>query len=103
VVAKEPVTCMVFSPGQPSNFAGRGEGAVFGGAHLAHEVFEDLGPTTNIIDVSAFIEEKVCSIAAHRTQCPITPDMFPHDILNNLFGREYFVRVFPSPRIKTVL
>lgn len=58
---------------------------------------------TTCIDVSAYIEQKIAAPAAHRSQCPIEPDMLPLSILQEMMGREYFVRVYPTPEIETEL
>jgi hypothetical protein len=47
--------------------------------------------------VRAHVQEKVAAIAAHRTQYPIDPDMFPADLLEEMFATEYFRRVLPRP------
>jgi hypothetical protein len=33
----------------------------------------------------------------------ITPDMFPMDILTDLMGREYFMRIEPPRKVETTL
>jgi LmbE family N-acetylglucosaminyl deacetylase len=101
VIAREGVTCLVFSPGAPTAFAGRGEEAGYmvdecqsGTVHI---------PASHCIDVSAQISQKIAAIAAYRTQYPITPDMFPMDILTNLMGREYFMRIEPPREMEATL
>jgi hypothetical protein len=42
-------------------------------------------------------------MAAHRTQYPIEPDMFPMAILREMLGREYFVRIQPPPELEAEL
>jgi LmbE family N-acetylglucosaminyl deacetylase len=95
VVAIESTTCLVFSADEPSLYDGRGEDA-----HLVLSLVpqEDSGVrvATTEIDVSAWVERKVAGIAAHRTQYPIEPGMFPLPMLEEMFGREHFIRVFPS-------
>ncbi|HEV2109329.1 MAG TPA: hypothetical protein VGR16_13795, partial [Thermomicrobiales bacterium] len=55
-----------------------------------------VGPTaTTVIDVSRQVNRKVAAIAAHRTQFPIEPGMFPASMLQEMFGTEYFLRVHP--------
>ena len=105
VIAKEPVTCLIFSPGEPTKFAGRGAGAVFGGA-IQEEGFSELGNTglaTHALDVREYILKKVSAISAHRTQYPITEDMLPREMLNALFGYEYFVRIAPRYELEEAL
>ena len=103
VVALENMTCVVFAPGEPTAFAGRG-----GSANRELDTMAmDTGPldceATTAIDVSAFVEHKLAAIAAHRTQCPLAPDMLPLALLQEIIGREYFVRVAPARRMETEL
>lgn len=97
VVAVEDVTCLVLAPGAPSAFAGRGASA----QHLKtgvveSESMEGTAGALVPVDVSAYVPQKVAAVAAHRTQYPITPDMLPLPLLQELFGMEYFVRVQSS-------
>jgi LmbE family N-acetylglucosaminyl deacetylase len=55
------------------------------------------------IDVSAFVGHKIKATAAHRSQYPIDPTMFPDAILREMFGVEYFVRVLPKRALDTSL
>ena len=103
VIAKDAVTCLKFSPGEPTKFAGRGEGAVFGDAYDAHENQENVGIATHVIDIEGFIVNKIRAISQHRTQYPINENMFPKSMLKDLFGREYFVRVYPKVELETTL
>jgi LmbE family N-acetylglucosaminyl deacetylase len=48
------------------------------------------------IDVSAFVGPKIRALAAHRSQYPIDPTLFPEHVLQEMFGVEYFVRVLPE-------
>ena len=104
VVAAENVTCLVFSPSAPTAFLGRGEDAHltgFTGANEQDEAYR-MGATT-CIDAGPFVQQKIAAIAAHRSQYAIEADMFPLPILQELMGREYFVRVYPAPEIETEL
>jgi len=104
VVAAENVTCLIFSSSTPTAFLGRGEEAHLAGFTEANELDEvhKLGATT-CIDVGVSIQQKIAAIAAHRSQYAIEPDMLPPSILQELMGREYFVRVYPAPEIETEL
>lgn len=93
VVAKDSVTCLVFSPGSPTPFGGRGPGASLPG--FAGSGRLDLSGATTVIDVSGYVDRKLAAIAAHRTQYPIDPAMFPPSIATEMLGREYFLRVQP--------
>jgi hypothetical protein len=42
-------------------------------------------------------------MAAHRSQYPITPDMFPMPIMREMLGKEHFVRVLPAREVETTL
>jgi LmbE family N-acetylglucosaminyl deacetylase len=100
VVALEPVTCLVFSANEPALFEGRGEGARLVGSAGGHGV-PNASAATTVVDVSGFVDQKIAAIAAHRTQFPIEPSMFPPQMLQDMFGREYFVRVFPPVGVDT--
>ncbi len=101
VIAASTVTCLVFSPGAPTGFAGRGEDVRLPTSSLAGE--RESEPATTVIDVSAHIEQKVAAIAAHRTQYPISPEMFPQSMLKDMFSQEYFLRVLPPRELETEL
>lgn len=101
VVAKDGVTCLVFSPGSPTPFGGRGAGAslpAFAGGDGV-----DLSGATTVIDVTAHVDRKLAAIAAHRTQYPIEPGMFPPAIAREMLGHEYFLRVHPPVEPETDL
>jgi hypothetical protein len=55
------------------------------------------------IDVSASVGAKIRATAAHRSQYPIDPAMFPDSILREMFGVEYFVQVLPERELDTSL
>lgn len=97
VIASESVTCLIFSPSQPTNFAGRGEDAQFTGQTAAQlDGTADPEAATTCIDVTPFVQQKMNAIAQHRTQFPMAPNMFPLEMLQDIFGNEYFVRVLPQ-------
>jgi LmbE family N-acetylglucosaminyl deacetylase len=52
------------------------------------------------IDVSDFVDHKIRATAAHRTQYPIDPSLFSRDILQDMFGVEYFIRVLPERELR---
>ena len=58
-----------------------------------------MGATT-CIDVGRDLPQRIAAIAAHRSQYAIEADMLPLPILQELMGREYFVRIHPAPRSK---
>lgn len=95
VVATESTACLVFSPEEPTRFAGRGADAQLteaapsiGGRHT--------GEATTRLDVRDWTRQKVEALAQHRSQFPIQADMFPLEMMQDLFGTEYFVRVIPA-------
>ena len=55
------------------------------------------------IDVSDFVGHKIRATAAHRSQYPIDPSMFPDPILREMFGVEYFIQVLPERELDTSL
>jgi LmbE family N-acetylglucosaminyl deacetylase len=108
VIAVDSVTCLVFSYHAATAFEARGTGA----ADVARPSVETGGdghgpriPTgaTTVIDVQDFVDRKIGAIAAHRTQYPIEPEMFPSWMLREMLGHEYFVRVYPPPDVETDL
>ena len=58
---------------------------------------------TTRIDVSDFVDRKIRATAAHRSQYPIDPTMFPESILREMFGVEYFIQVLPERELKSSL
>lgn len=103
VIAKSAVTCLKFSPGEPTKFAGRGQGAALGSAYIDDEKHENTGIATHKIDIKDYIGNKIRAISQHRTQYPISEDMFPEWFLDDVFGREYFIRVYPRIELETRL
>ena len=101
VVARDNVSCLVLSPGEPTGFAGRGEEAQF--ATEENMVRTDHMAATTCIDVSDYVQQKMSAIAAHRSQYPITPEMFPDEMLQEMLGYEYYVRVYPPMEMETDL
>jgi LmbE family N-acetylglucosaminyl deacetylase len=103
VVAIKNTTCLVLSPGEPTNFAGRGEEARFGTGDSASS--DPLAGThiTTRIDVADFIEQKINALSQHRSQYPISPKMFPLDMWREMLGQEYFMQVDPPRALETEL
>jgi LmbE family N-acetylglucosaminyl deacetylase len=58
---------------------------------------------TTCIDVSDFVGHKIRATAAHRSQYPIDPTMFPDSIVQEMFGVEYFIQVLPESELQTSL
>ncbi len=102
VMAVENTTCLVFSPGKPEAFLGRGEGAQLAGIAGTNERDEE--QTRNmaiVIDAGPYLQQKLAAIAAHRSQYPIQPDMLPLAIFQQLLGQEYFVPVALVAEVET--
>ncbi len=97
------IAVLVFARGEPTAFAGRGKTANQDLDTSAAEVEALHSEVTTAIDVSAYVEHKIAAIAAHRTQCPITPGMLPLAMFQEMMGREYFVRIYPPPEMETAL
>jgi len=107
VIALEAVTCLIFSRQAASMWAARGDatepvGGPEDGMDTPAEGGSGARPTT-VIDVRAVVDRKVAALAAHRTQYPIEPDMFPSWLLEEMMGQEWFVRVQPAPQLETSL
>jgi LmbE family N-acetylglucosaminyl deacetylase len=102
VVAVENTTCLVFSPGKPEAFLGRGEGAQLAGIAGTNERDEEQTRNMAIaIDAGPYLQQKLAAIAAHRSQYPIQPDMLPLAIFQQLLGQEYFVPVSLVAEVET--
>src|SRR5260221_1916432 len=102
VVAVENTTCLVFSPGKPEAFLGRGEGAQLAGIAGTNERDEEQTRNMAIaIDAGPYLQQKLAAIAAHRSQYPIQPDMLPLAIFQQLLGQEYFVTVSLVAEVET--
>ena len=97
VVAADSVTCLVFSAGAPTPFDVRGSPLEVGSMADAPKAgrAEAATPATTVIDVTKFVDRKLEAIAAHRTQYPIEPAMFPEWMVKEMLGREHFVRIHP--------
>jgi len=102
VIAVENTTCLVFSSESPLAWLGRGSEANITGSSDT-DTFRENSAFTTRIDVTDYVEQKVSAMAAHRTQYPISPDMFPMSMLHEMLGQEYFVRVLPQREIETSL
>ena len=103
VVAVDDVTCLRFLAADRVAFDERlTHGDEPGTRVLASGDRVGRGVTTRI-DVTDFVDQKIRAVAAHRSQYPIDPSMFPDPILRELFGVEYFVQVLPERELATSL
>jgi LmbE family N-acetylglucosaminyl deacetylase len=97
VVTAGQVTCLVLSPEPPERLAGRAVAASSPtGPHDDCRAWNLENDALTCVDVSPFVYTKAAALAAHRTQYPIEPSIFPPALLCDLFGQEYFVRAGQS-------
>lgn len=103
VIAVSGVACLELAAPGPSTYAGRGDGARLPGPGAVLD--ETLGDAlaTTVLDVRDHVDAKVAAIAAHRTQFPIQPELFPRDMFLEMFGTEHFVQVLPPRQPETEL
>jgi LmbE family N-acetylglucosaminyl deacetylase len=94
ILARDSVSCLVLSPWQPEPFRGRGRHATLA-INACHSHTEHIQATI-CIDVSHYMSQKIAAITAHRTQCPVSLDLLPKTIWDDLFAQEYFVRMYPT-------
>lgn len=90
VVAKSAVTCFVLSPAKPNNAAGRGTTSQVA-ALVEGEGVGESGADFEI-DVRTHASAKMRALAAHRSQYGLSAEMFPQNIVEELFGTERFNR-----------
>jgi len=103
VVAVDDVTSLTFSASEPGPVGGRGEQAQRLRTRSLPSGDEIDARVSTCIDVSDFVGHKIRATAAHRTQYPIDPRMFPDSILQEMFGVEYFIQVLPERGLHTSL
>jgi LmbE family N-acetylglucosaminyl deacetylase len=96
VVAMDSVTCLVFRRRASDLWAGRGSGTSDHPSALGGDGGPSTTGATAIIDVRSVVDRKIAAVAAHRTQYPIEPDMFPRWMLEEMMGYEHFVQVQPA-------
>ncbi|SFN87983.1 Cyclic nucleotide-binding domain-containing protein [Geodermatophilus obscurus] len=96
VVAVDDVTSLVFlAAGPPSVDRQRDDAVPLLTRSLPSGDLVD-ARVSACIDVTDFVGHKIRATAAHRSQYPIDPAMFPDSILREMFGVEYFVQVLPE-------
>jgi LmbE family N-acetylglucosaminyl deacetylase len=103
VIAATSLTCLVLSPEPPTKFAGRGQGARLTSALPGAPANPPpaSGHTQAVqgvvsCDVSEQVMRKFKALSVYRSQFPLEPDMFPEFLLQEMFGREYFVVSAPD-------
>ena len=103
MVAVDDVTSLTFLAAETVPHDGRAEQAhPFRTRSLPSGDQVDARVSTGI-DVSEFVGHKIRATAAHRSQYPIDPSMFPEPILREMFGVEYFIQVLPERELHTSL
>ena len=95
VISAEAVTCLVFSRRPATPWAGRGATSALPGLVDGTDEVDPASGATAVIDVRPVIDRKMAALAAHRTQYPIDPDMFPRWLLEEMMGHEWFVQAQP--------
>jgi LmbE family N-acetylglucosaminyl deacetylase len=96
VVAVDDVTSLTFRAAEAVPFGGRGDRTEPPQTRvLPSGDLVDVTVSTRI-DVSEFVNHKIRATAAHRSQYPIDPGMFPQSVLEEMFGAEYFIQVLPE-------
>jgi len=103
VVAVDDVTSLTFATAEPDPFEGRGELAHLHRTRRLSSGDEIDARVSTRINVSDFVDHKIRATAAHRSQYPIDPSMFPDSILREMFGVEYFIQVLPERELDTSL
>jgi LmbE family N-acetylglucosaminyl deacetylase len=103
VVAVEDVTCLTFSATDRFPGDGRTEPGPRTVTRSLPSGDQIDASVSTCIDVSNFVSHKIRATAAHRTQYPIDPSMFPDPILREMFGVEYFTQVLPERELRTSL
>ena len=101
VISAESTTCLVLWCGEVDS-GGRSKPG--GKSVPADDCPAERGDeATTCIDCSAQVPQKVAAMAAYRSQYPFKPDVFPAAMLQEMFGREYFVRALPDRQWETDL
>jgi hypothetical protein len=103
VVAIGDVTSLTFSTVEPAASDGRGQQSALSRARVLPSGDKIDPRVSTCIDVSEFVGHKIRATAAHRSQYPIDPSMFPESILREMFGVEYFIQVLPERELDTSL
>lgn len=98
VISTDGVTCLVFSRQPATPWAGRGDSSLLPGRFEGPDEADPASGATAVIDVRPVIDAKMAALAAHRTQYPIEPAMFPRWLLEEMMGDEWFVQA--QPRIE---
>jgi len=101
VVALDDVTSLTFLASDPVPHDGREQAALRTRSLPSGDQID--ARVSACIDVADFVGHKIRATAAHRSQYPIDPRMFPDSILREMFGVEYFIQVLPERELDTSL
>ncbi len=102
VVALDDVTSLTFLAADPALLGARADEDLSRTRVLPSGDRIDARVTT-CVDVSEFVGHRIRATAAHRSQYPIDPHIFPEPILREMFGVEYFVQVLPERELDSSL
>jgi len=103
VVAMDDVTTLTFSVSDPVPVGGSGGQSQVPRSRPLPSGDQIDARVNTCIDVSDFVGHKIRAMAAHRSQYPIDPGMFPDSTLQEMFGVEYFIQVLPETELRTSL
>jgi LmbE family N-acetylglucosaminyl deacetylase len=103
VISANAVTCLVFSRQPATPWAGRGDASLLPSPAEGPDETDPASGATAVIDVRPVIDRKMAALAAHRTQYPIEPEMFPRWLLEEMMGDEWFVQAQPRLEPETDL
>jgi LmbE family N-acetylglucosaminyl deacetylase len=103
VVALDDVTCLTFSAYEHVPVDGNADPARSAELRSLPSGEQIDASVSTCIDVTDFVGHKIRATAAHRTQYPIDPSMFPDAMLREMFGVEYFTQVLPERELRTSL
>jgi hypothetical protein len=103
VVAVDDVTSLTFLASEPDLIEERREQDLLLRTRSLPSGDQIDARVSTCIDVEDFVGHKIRATAAHRSQYPIDPAMFPDGILREMFGVEYFIQVLPEPELRTSL
>ena len=103
VVALDDVTTLTFLPADTRRLDGQEEPARTDRTRTLPSGDQVDALVTTCVDVSGFVGHRLRATAAHRSQYPIDPEMFPGHIVQEMFGVEYFVQVLPERELSPSL
>lgn len=103
MVALDDVTSLTFRASEPFPVRELGEQAALLRTRSLPSGDQIDARVSACIDVADFVGHKIRAAAAHRSQYPIDPRMFPDSILREIFGVEYSIQVLPEQQLHTSL